>query len=367
MRAVLVALTATLALGACIPRDGPSTAAVFQSTREAGIPLIQLTEETVARIEPLPLGSLADVFNGGPYKPGIIRRGDEIEVTIFDTGEGGLFSATESSTLPVGRYIVDESGNVTLPFVGRLRVADNSVSAAQRIITERLRSSTVNPFVNVVITQKDADSYAVQGDVEAGGIFPLTSRSEKVLDAIAAAGGPSRKPGETRLTLIRGGKTASQMMGAIVTQPKDNVFLRAGDTVYVTHEPASFIADGAVTTPGEFPFTPGELNLNEALGRAGGLSDARANPRSVFVMRAVGTSEVEQTGGELAAAAPEGGPIVYRIDLTKAENRFVADKFTIRDGDLIYVTNSGLASLGKIFQVFLSRPPEIAAPSPREF
>ncbi len=367
MRAVIVAFAAILLLSACVPRDGPSTAAVFRSTKEAGIPLIQLTEETVAKIEPLPLGSLSDVFSGPAYQPGIIRAGDEIEVTIFDTGEGGLFSATESSTLPIGRYIVDQSGNVTLPFVGRLRVGNNSVSAAQRLITEKLRTSTVNPFVNVVITQKDADTYAVQGDVEAGAIFPLTSRSEKVLDAIAAAGGPSKKPGETRLTLIRDGKTASQMMGSIVNNPKDNVSLRPGDTVYVTHNPASFIADGAVTTPGEFPFTPGELNLNEALGRAGGLSDARANPRSVFVMRAVGTSEVEQQGGELAAAAPQGGPIVYRIDLTKAKNRFVADKFVVRDGDLIYVTNSGLASLGKIVQVFLSRPPEIAAPSPREF
>lgn len=51
----------------------------------------------------------------------LLRHGDVIEVTVFDTGEDGLFASANSKTLNLGRFTVDRSGAVTLPLSARRR------------------------------------------------------------------------------------------------------------------------------------------------------------------------------------------------------------------------------------------------------
>ncbi|NSX53725.1 polysaccharide biosynthesis/export family protein [Parasulfitobacter algicola] len=345
-------------LCACAPSDGPSTRSMISSARSNDVPLIDLSARAISAQNQAGMPTLGKAFTGGTYKPGVVRKGDTINVVVFDAGDAGIFTTADSSSLNLGDYTVDDSGHVNLPFVGRVRVADRTINTVQNAITTQLRESAINPFVNVNITRKDADSFAVQGDVASSGVFPLTARGETVLEAIALAGGPTEKPGQTEVKLIRGDKSAAQILTSIYDNPTDNVTMLPGDILLLAPAPHTFIASGALNKKGEIPFSAGTVNLNQAIARAGGLADGRANPRSVFVLRTITAPEARQLGQKVAELIPSGGNIIYRVNLRKSDQVFLADRFMIRDGDQIFVGDAPLAKTGKITQVF-SRPPEL--------
>ncbi|MFV0491062.1 MAG: polysaccharide biosynthesis/export family protein [Pseudorhodobacter sp.] len=352
----------TLALAACAPADGPSTGKVLRSARQNDVPIIDLSQQVVGAIGTTRASSGGDLskFAARSYVPGVIKSGDSIAITIFDTGEDGLFTMTNSTSMPLGEFTVSPNGTVSIPFVGTVQVHNRSTASAQRLLTEKLRESSVNPYATVNITMKETDSYTVQGSVRAGGVQSLTARSERVLDAIAAAGGPEGKPDETVVTLVRNGQSGQQTLSRIVTDPAQNVSLAPGDVLIVGGGDATFIADGALVSTGEFPFAEGSLSLGQAVSMAGGLSDRRSNPRSVFVFRSLRPSDrihmVQRDGSKRLLS----GDIILRANFSDPSERLRANKFQMRDGDVLYVGNAPLAHWSKYFQIFNS-PPEVPA------
>lgn len=419
MKRVIGTIAFAAVLMGCVPSSGPSGRAIVKATRDADITLIRVESVADARAQRPPSSDFADGFSGPPFRADVIRPGQTISVTVFDTGELGLLSVAESMSLPLGNYIVAGDGTVQLPFAGRVDVGGRTVQEAQAILTARLRDIAIDPFVNVAIVRADRESFSVQGDVNAAGLYPLTVRGERVLDGVAAAGGPTAAPGETKITLLRNGRRAMQRFNDLLAVPRNNVALRPGDMLVVRHAPAHFIAEGAVRSPGEFLFAEGELTLMQALARAGGISDGQANAEAVFVLRrtAITAEEAAANGpgfanrlasaeaaleeqapgarelGEaaLGAAAPDAagavgvvsdalpaaaeavdgflaGPPeardIFLFDMDEVEGRFIASNFEIFDGDIVYVGNARLADFGKILQIF-SRPPSVPVPDPR--
>lgn len=358
---IVAALAATL--GACVPAAGPSGSAILDRSLEERIPFMSITRGTVKFVPDITAGRMSSKFRDIAYLPEQIRAGHTLSIIMYDTGDPGLFTLSESAAFKVGEFIVERNGNVSLPFIGTLKVAGSTTAQAQAAIGNRLKRLAVNPFVAVRIVNSDGDSYSVQGDVASGGIFTLTARSERLLDALAAAGGPTGKPGETRVTLLRRGKSADQNLRDIVTSPRDNIRIQPKDVVIVSNAPPTYIAEGAVPAPGEYAFTPGELNLNQALARAGGLADGQADAEAVYVLRTISKAEAEAST-VLASLRPNGGDIVFNIDMSDIVNKFVANEFKIVPGDIVYVGNAPLADIAKIFQI-LDRPPAVSAPNPR--
>ncbi|MEM9762336.1 MAG: polysaccharide biosynthesis/export family protein [Pseudomonadota bacterium] len=425
MKAVLAALGLAAILAGCVPASGPSGRSIIKATRDGEITLTRLDSVEVARssTERAVVSEFGRRFQSAPHRADIIRPGQTIAVTVFDTGEQGLLSVADSMSLPLGEYLVARDGTVRLPFAGRVEVGGFSVQETQAVLTRRMRDIAVEPFVNVSIVRADRETYAVQGDVNDAGLYPLTGRGERVLDALAVAGGPTAAPGETKITLLRNGRRGMQRFNDLLISPADNIAVRPGDTLIVNHDPASFIAEGAVRSPGEFRFAEGELNLMQALARAGGIADGQANAGAVFVLRRT-TPEVVETAAEagpgltdrlaaaeagieerapgalaigetvLGAAAPQAagtigtatdaasaaagaadatiaalsgppeGREIFLIDMDEVESRFIASNFDIVDGDIVYVGNARLADFGKLLQIF-DRPPSLPVPDPR--
>ncbi|MEM8818092.1 MAG: polysaccharide biosynthesis/export family protein [Pseudomonadota bacterium] len=426
MKPVLAAIALAVLLAGCAPASGPSGRSVIKATRDGDIVLTRLDSVDIARAsaQRSSVSEFGSRFRSAPFRADVIRPGQTVAVTVFDTGEQGLLSVTDSMALPLGEYFVARNGTVRLPFAGRVEIGGLTVQEAQVILTRRMRDIAVEPFVNVAIVRADRETFAVQGDVNDAGLYPLTGRGERVLDAVAVAGGPRAAPGETKITLVRNGRRGMQRFNDLLVSPRDNVALRPGDTLIVNHDPASFIAEGAVRSPGEFRFAEGELNLMQALARAGGIADGQANAGAVFVLRRT-TPEVvveaaeegatladrvasaeagieERAPGALAlgetvlgAAAPESagtigaavgsapsaaaaadatiaalsgppeGREIFLIDMDEVESRFIASNFDIVDGDIVYVGNARLADFGKLLQIF-DRPPSLPVPDPRQ-
>ncbi|UIY31315.1 polysaccharide export protein (plasmid) [Neorhizobium galegae] len=171
---------------------------------------------------------------------------------------------------------------MTLPFVGKQRVLESSPEALQARIASGLKGSAVNPQAVVSVVEKPTTGFTVNGDVRAAGRFPLTARKERVLDAIALAGGASSAPTAATVTVIRGKQRASAPLERVLNEDRQNIYLLPEDQVYIGKDAPSFTAFGAFKSVGEFEFEPGKLTLMQAFSRAGGLLDDRADASNFY-------------------------------------------------------------------------------------
>ncbi|QBF32483.1 polysaccharide biosynthesis/export family protein [Thalassococcus sp. S3] len=355
------ALVAVIGLGACTPSDGPTSSRIQSDARADNVPILQLQPSVLQALgKPAPNAGLSH-FMARPYTPGTIKPGDIVSVRIFQTSEDGVFSVADSNVLDLGDFAVQPGGSVSVPFVGNIRVAGSSVVSAQRVITDRLRETAIDPQATVSISLSASDNYTVQGSVAQGGTYPLTPRGERILDAVAAGGGSAGKPENTIVSLIRGGNTGRQSLDRIIADPGQNVPLQPGDIVVVGGGDATFIADGAVGSAGEFNFVEGQFSLAQAIARAGGLQDSRANARAVYLFRRQPPGEsflLRRANGETDRIF---GDVIFRADYKDPTDRLNAREFQLRNGDVLFVGNAPLANFAKFFQIF-ERPPEVPAP-----
>ena len=98
----------------------------------------------------------------------------------------------------------------------------------------------------------------------------------------------------------------------------------------------SFTVLGAAGKNDEVRFEATGLTLSQALGRVGGLRSDSADPKGVFIFRWDKPTN-PATGAE---ANTQGVPVIYRIDLKQPETYLAAQKFEMRNGDILYVSNS---------------------------
>jgi polysaccharide biosynthesis/export protein len=372
----IVPLLLVALLSACAkPSDGPSAGSIRSATFPHSadrIPVVELANAPAATA-----GTSTAFINssdpglkalrGGAFNQQRLRVGDVIDVTVLDTGEDGLFSSTQSKTLNLGRFTVDQSGTVTMPFVGKQRVTDSTPEGLQSRIVAGLKGSSVNPQAVVTVVDKPTSAVVVSGGVKNPGKFPITARRERVLDVISEAGGASAAPTAAMVTVVRGSQRASAMLSRIMNDPKQNIHLVPGDQVMVDDEAASFTALGAFKSTGEFQFETGKLTLAQALGRAGGLADNRADARNVYFFRnqIVEVPVTSATGSkEPVASSTTSKPIIYHINMKDASSIMLMQLFQMQKGDVIYATTASTVDAAKLFTVYDKPSIGFVAPAP---
>ncbi|MBB4217823.1 polysaccharide export outer membrane protein [Rhizobium sp. BK212] len=371
----LAPLVLVAVLSACArPSDGPTAGGFYNATAPQSserIPVVRLSEAPMGAVAVTPLAYAAtdpglSLMRSGGFADTKLRRGDVIEVTILDPGEDGLFSSTQSKTLNLGRFTVDSTGNVTLPFIGKQRVVDSSPEALQTRIVTGLKGSAVNPQAVVTVVDRPSSGFTVNGDVRSAGRFPLSARKERVLDAVALAGGASSAPGSATVTLMRGKQRATVPLQRVIDDSKQNVYLLPDDQIYVDKDSPTFTAFGAFKSVGEFEFEPGKLTLAQALGRAGGLLDDRADASNFYVLRnqPVYTQVAAANGKNAAPPVVRTKPVIYRVNLKDVSNLALMQRFQMMDGDIIYASNASLVDFAKLFNVYQKSVPTAAAPIP---
>jgi polysaccharide export outer membrane protein len=204
----------------------------------------------------------------------------------------------------------------------------------------------------VTIVRNVANSVIVNGDVRKSGRYELSLKGDRVLDLVAAAGGAATPARETMVSLIRNGRKGIQSLKRIIDNPSENIFVCPGDQIYLSHNPQTFTAFGAVSKKGEYPFDSDRVSLLEAVARAGGLLDNRANAGGVFLFRYERNQVLRAAGKDPAELHPSGlTPTIYVLDMRKPRAFFLAQAFMMRDNDVIYVANSVSTELTKFLRL----------------
>ncbi|SIQ48968.1 polysaccharide export outer membrane protein [Rhizobium sp. RU35A] len=374
MRKIGTALFCLILVACARPSDGPSASSFYDAKDPAtgrDIPVVRLSQASLSSAPPgqvtyNPADPGLSIFRSSGANDTRLRQGDVIEVTIIDTGEEGLFSSANSRTLPLGRFTVDATGNVVLPFVGKQRVLNSSPEALQSRIVSGLKGSAVNPQAVVNVVDRPGYAVTVGGSVHNPGRVPLSARKERVSDAIAMAGGALSAPASTIVTLMRGSRKASAPLSRVLAEAPQNVNLLPDDQIFVQDSAPSFTVMGAFKSTGEFKFEPGQLTLAQAIGRAGGLLDDRADASQVYLLRnQVTYAPVASSNGKLlpATTTVTNKPVIYRADMKDIATLALMQQFQMANGDILYAGNSGLVDFAKLFNVY-QKSPNLPAASP---
>lgn len=372
-----LSLLAIVMAGGCtfIPNDGPSSIDV---NRKAAASSLTPSGETLTDYALIDLsGSVLSIipahgparfntsFGLGKGAPPVTKIviGDTIVVTIFESAEGGLF-LTPGQVGRTGNFVqipaqtVDSSGSIYVPFAGTIKVTGRTLSQVSKDIEGKLQGRAIEPKVVVSIQSREDNRVAVLGEVGTPSQVPININGDRILDVVAKAGGIKQPGYESFVKLTRGGHSEAVYFNAIVDNPNENIYVKPQDTIYVYKEPQSVVVFGAtdesrLLNSRRILFDTESVNLAEAIGKAGGLNDNRANPAQVFIYRAEERKTVERMGVDLSKFRDDEVliPVIYRANFRDPSMMFAAQVFKMRDKDVVYAANAGAVELSKFLKI----------------
>jgi polysaccharide export outer membrane protein len=328
-----------------------------------GIQIVQVTDSVARKLlavrQP---GLFSDTFAALKQTPFVVGTGDVLEVSVWEAPPAMLFGSGSSdpragpSTTRVTIFpeqMVNSDGAITMPFAGQVLAAGRTPLQIQTELALRLQGKANQPQVLVRVIRNVSSNVTVVGEVASSTRMPLTAQGERLLDALAAAGGVRQPVNKMTLQITRGEEVKALPLDVIIRDPKQNIVLQAGDVVTALYQPLSFTVLGATGKNEEINYETQGISLTQALARAGGLQDARSDARGVFVFRFEAADALDWPAKLLAT--PEGKvPVVYLLDLKDPASFLVAQSFPISNRDVLYVSNAPAAELQKFLNIVIS-------------
>jgi polysaccharide biosynthesis/export protein len=264
------------------------------------------TDPSASSADPLSVGiETSPSFKLGP--------GDLVEV--------GVYNVPELST----KARIGNSGDVYLPLIDYVHLADLTVEEAQTLVQKRLEDGGFvrSPHVTIFIDESASQGVTILGEVARPGIYPALG-DRKLYDLISAAGGFAPAAGR-RVSIIR----HSQAEPITVNLPRnlaedlqDNIEILPGDTITVPRAPIIYVV-GDVGHPTGLLIDNGSLTVLQALALAGG------------------TNHTAKMGGTCIIRKGPTGMTETRVPLKKMLEAKAPD-ITLQGDDILFVPLSGV-------------------------
>jgi polysaccharide export outer membrane protein len=332
----MVVCLALLLLAGCtgIARSGPGEHSISEQSADlAGFTLIDMTAENVGNYRVMATYDGAGTAGVPGAPPVSLSAGDVLKVRIAETKEGGIFAPLATGGTAFENVRVDYKGTISLPYVGRVKVAGLDPQRVEDRIRARLAGVTFEPQVYVEIVSDRGSSVLVSGEVKNPGRFSMLAGPLTLIDAIAQAGGPNG-PAHQIDVIVRRGKAVYRVPLSRV-QSGENRQLRAGDEVTLEANAKVFNALGAVQKTGQVEFSKPNPTLMDALAQVGGLNGSQASTTGVFVFRLREPKAWLDTNNKW-----QEGSVIFKFDFSKPETMFIAQAFGVHHNDTIYVTTA---------------------------
>jgi polysaccharide biosynthesis/export protein len=356
-------------LSACsvLPGTGPKSDAVHENATaglrsNAALPyaLVDISADSIGFLSQPNLITFQGSFPDKRPKPQqVVGVGDVLNISIFEAAPGGLFTPATAAGARPGNFVdlpaqaVDQTGAIHVPYAGEVPAAARTLPEIQQAIAARLRNRAIEPQVVVSLNQQHSSVVSVLGDVNTPGVLSLNSVGERLLALIARAGGPKFEAIESYVTLQRDGKRVKVLLSRVVHDPRENIFIRPNDVIFLTRESPTFTALGALNQNvfgfnSEIPFDVETLTLAQAIGKAGGLNDQQSDPAEVFVYRYEDRPLLEKMGVDTKRFSYARIPTIYHLNLRDPSGMLLAAGFQIRTKDVMYVANAKVVDYYKL-------------------
>jgi polysaccharide export outer membrane protein len=377
LRKVVAVVAVPLLVAGCFPSNGPGMEAIvaasankahtYRQPQKSVFDIVDMDQNVASVVSAYRSPSFNKTFGlgGGGGNP-TIGVGDVVQITIFEAGPDGLFSTQDNKATNV-TVTVQPDGRAPVPYIGSVQFAGNTLESVRGSIVEALKTRAVEPDVIVGLAENASRTVAVNGVVGKPSVVSLGLSSERLTDVIAKAGGPTNAPYETFVTLTRGGRTGKALLQTLIERPKENVYARPGDQLFLTHDPQTFSVLGSTGKSAKIPLGAASISVIEAAALAGGADPSRANPKGLFIFRyeygevlrsVLGEERFRQLASKgMRANDSDMYPIVYRIDLSQPDAYLVGQNFPIRNKDVLYMAQHPSVEIfrfmGAIAQTFV--------------
>ncbi len=207
----------------------PKQIVYFQSADTAQVTQLPQIKPVVARIQSNDILAITvGSFNQESNEILNFANINALTTTSFPNTQGGIGRGQ-----PLG-YLVDSSGHVEIPFVGRVKVIGLTLDQAGNLIRTEVSKSLKDPAVNVRFLNH---KFSLLGEVNRPGTYNLLNDSTTLPEALAMAGDLTIYGQRTNVMLIReteNGRTMTRinlLNRDLFGSPY--YYLRNGDVIYV--------------------------------------------------------------------------------------------------------------------------------------
>ncbi len=168
---------------------------------------------------------------------------------------------------------IGNSGDVYLPLIDYVHIADLTVDEAQELIQKRLEDGGFlrNPHVSIFVTESTSQAVNMMGEVQRPGAYPVIG-DRRLLDLISAAGGLTEKAGGLVTIIHRQApdqKVELHLPANLAEDTASNVEIIPGDTIVVSRAGIVYVV-GDVAHPSGFMIDDNKLTVLKVLALAGG-------------------------------------------------------------------------------------------------
>lgn len=281
----------------------------------------------------------------GEALPYTIGESDVIGIIVYDHPEllpnaGSVISqqADPTGVSAAPGFIVDSSGEIFFPYIGRVKVLGLTQTEAAQLITQRLSAYIKDPQVTVRIQAFRSKRVYVEGQVRVPGMQIFTDVPMTLPEAINRAGGLTPLGDRSEILLTRNGSTTridlNQLDRLHVNASK--ILMRNGDNIRViSREEKRVYVMGEAVSPSSLLMNNGELSLGQALGESGGVNPTTGDPAQIYVIR-----------------SKEGiGQEIFHLNAKSPVALALADNFPLQARDVVYIDPVPLARWSRVFSL----------------
>jgi len=203
----------------------------------------------------------------------LLGPGDVLKITVYNNPDLSLETR------------VTESGMISFPLVGELKLGGMTASAAEKKIAELLESGgfVKQPQINILVAQFQSKMVSVLGSVNKPGRYPL-ERATNLADLLALVGGVTQDGSDLITVVGKSGKAEYDLRNIVGKgDGSQNINLSGGELVYVHARDVSVM--GQVNRPGSYSVVGGVRTVADFLVAAGGINQGGSDTVTVTTMR----------------------------------------------------------------------------------
>jgi len=348
VRKIAFAMVLILLAGCSLPRGAALQSEVIKAAEAEDAPFAvhPVTRDTIKTLNSWPRWHGYAGWIGrtrGPISP-IIAAGDRIDLVIWDSSENSLFSSDGQKVVEMTNIQVSPSGSVFIPYIDELYISGQTPDGAREQIQTRIAQILPSAQVQLAYTAGQRSSVSLVGGVGSPGTVALPNRNFTVLNLISEGGGVSSSMRNPQVRLMRAAKTYRVSLSRLYADAALDTVLRGGDKVIVEQDERYFQALGAAGQENLIYFTKDRINALEAVSLIGGITDSRADPKGILILREYSADQLRRDG-----TGPSRTDVVFTIDLTSADGLFSARRFDVQPQDVVLVTESPITKVQTIF------------------
>lgn len=334
-----------LMAGCSIPRGAALSSEILsqQNSEDASFQVVSVSRDNVQGLHSWPITGWSGSYNWlsnprGPQST-LIRSGDRIRLVVWDSQENSLLTSGAANQADLSEMLVSPKGSIFIPYLGEVMVRNQTPDDARRDIQTALEPIVPAAQVQLSVEPGPQNSVILVGGAAKPGSYPLPSRNYTVLSLLGESGGIQNGLRNPIVRLIRDGHRYEIRAETLMSDPAKDTILRGGDKVVIEQDQRYFTALGATGREELVYFSRDSTTALEALSMIGGLSDGRANLKSVLVLRDYDAKALRTDG-----TGPEKEQVVFAFDLTSADGLFAARKFQINPSDTVFGTEAVITS-----------------------